>query len=88
MWAGSERAGRGFDAISLVVHFVVSVLAAGSAGTGSVSDRVADSAAVPNSGDCGGWRIGVVEGNIVTASEDFARAEDGIRGTTAVMTAF
>ena len=62
-----------------MVHFVVSLLAAGIAGVDFVSTRMADFAAVPDCGDCGGRGTGAVEGNPTLAGSNFARTEDGVK---------
>src|SRR5271154_704543 len=74
MWvsAGVEQGDDG--EISTVVHSAGVVLAAGFAGPGAVSDRVADPAAVPDSGDCGGRCVRPAARNSVSARADIARS--------------
>src|SRR5277367_3745960 len=74
MWvsAGVEQGDDG--EISTVVHSAGAVLAAGFAGLGAISDRVADPAAVPDSGDCGGWCVRFAARNPVSARADIARS--------------
>ena len=61
-----------------MVHFVVSLLAAGVVGIDFVSARLADLIAFPNCGYCGGWGARVAEGDIAFASPNFAWAEDSV----------
>jgi hypothetical protein len=66
------------DEVSVVVHFAGDLLAAGIAGADFVSVGVVDSAAVSDRGDRSGGSARLVEGNIVFARQDLARAEDGV----------
>jgi hypothetical protein len=70
---------RESDAFPAVVPVVISLLAAGVAGAGLVSDCVADFVAVPDCGNCGGGSSGIAEGDIVSAGEDFAGAAGSLR---------
>ena len=78
---------REFHAISLVVRFVVSLLAAGTAGADFVPARVANFASVPNCGDCCGRGAGVVEGHTAFAGSNFARPEGGVSDFVTARTA-
>ena len=63
-----------------LVHPAGSVLAAGSAGVGALSARLAGAAAIPDRGHCRGRSAGTGESNYFPAGESIARAGSRLSG--------